>query len=296
MTYSVIIPHKDIPDLLQRCIDSIPQREDLEVIVVDDNSSADKVDFNNFPGHNRKNVKSIFTKEGKGAGYVRNVGLKQAKGEWMIFADADDYFDTNNLNILLDKDLSDYEVVAWLCMQIQPDKQDIYQKKHTVSVGRESLFLMKEPWRKMVRRSLIQQHNISFQEVSVSNDLFFSMQVASVCKSFLWHPEIIYNWVNRENSLSSKYQGKRLTTALDVCLHTNMFLRCIGKEQYYDRTAFYLLLLRRENRTKYLLYLIKIIAKFGFGYAYQMEKEILYQVVPKDNCVRRWYYDIKERI
>lgn len=36
--YSIIIPHHNIPDLLQRCLSSIPQRNDLQVIVIDDKS------------------------------------------------------------------------------------------------------------------------------------------------------------------------------------------------------------------------------------------------------------------
>ena len=54
--YSIIIPHKDIPDLLQRCLDSIPVRDDVEVIVVDDNSNTQKVDFGHFPGLERPNT------------------------------------------------------------------------------------------------------------------------------------------------------------------------------------------------------------------------------------------------
>ena len=38
INYSIIIPHKNIPNLLQRCLDSIPNREDVQIIVVDDNS------------------------------------------------------------------------------------------------------------------------------------------------------------------------------------------------------------------------------------------------------------------
>ena len=41
--YSIIIPHRNIPQLLQRCIDSIPSRDDLQIIIVDDNS--DDVDI-----------------------------------------------------------------------------------------------------------------------------------------------------------------------------------------------------------------------------------------------------------
>ena len=43
--FSLIIPHKNIPSLLQRCLDSIPVREDLEIIILDDNSDSDKIDF-----------------------------------------------------------------------------------------------------------------------------------------------------------------------------------------------------------------------------------------------------------
>jgi len=38
INYSIIIPHKNIPHLLVRCLDSIPQREDVQIIVADDNS------------------------------------------------------------------------------------------------------------------------------------------------------------------------------------------------------------------------------------------------------------------
>lgn len=46
--FTIIIPHKDIPDLLMRCLKSIPVSEDIQVIVVDDNSSeADVIFFKN---------------------------------------------------------------------------------------------------------------------------------------------------------------------------------------------------------------------------------------------------------
>ena len=64
INYSIIIPHKNIPNLLQRCLDSIPNREDVQIIVVDDNSDPNIVDFDKFPGLNRSNVEVIFTKEG----------------------------------------------------------------------------------------------------------------------------------------------------------------------------------------------------------------------------------------
>ena len=82
--YSIIIPHKNIPQLLQRCLDSIPFRGDVQVIVVDDNSDSSIVNFENFPGIKRPNIEVYLTKEGRGAGYARNVGLQHVKGKWIL--------------------------------------------------------------------------------------------------------------------------------------------------------------------------------------------------------------------
>ena len=87
INFSIIIPHRNIHTLLQRCIDSIPARDDVQIIIVDDNSDPNIVDFDNFPGKNNPQVEIYLTKEGKGAGYARNVGLDHAKGKWLLFAD-----------------------------------------------------------------------------------------------------------------------------------------------------------------------------------------------------------------
>ena len=43
-TYSVAIPHYNSPDLLQRMLNSIPERDDIQVIVVDDGSKEENVE------------------------------------------------------------------------------------------------------------------------------------------------------------------------------------------------------------------------------------------------------------
>ena len=68
INYTFIIPHKNIPNLLRRCLNSIPRRDDIQIIVVDDNSNSDIVDFEYFPGIGEPCVEIYFTREGKGAG------------------------------------------------------------------------------------------------------------------------------------------------------------------------------------------------------------------------------------
>ena len=91
-TFSIIIPHKGIPDLLMRCLRSIPVSADIQVIVVDDNSPDADTYLERYPELSRPNLEFIRTTKGGGAGYARNIGLDHAKGEWLLFADADDFY------------------------------------------------------------------------------------------------------------------------------------------------------------------------------------------------------------
>ena len=71
--YSIIIPHKDIPDLLNRLLRSIPQREDIEIFVVDDNSDPQiMASYKELEGINYR-----YTHESCGAGYARNIALRE---------------------------------------------------------------------------------------------------------------------------------------------------------------------------------------------------------------------------
>ena len=78
--YSIIIPHYNVPELLQRCLNSIPNLPSFQIIIVDDCSDGKIVDFRCFPGMERENVKCIFLKEKHGAGFARNLGLLAVNG------------------------------------------------------------------------------------------------------------------------------------------------------------------------------------------------------------------------
>ena len=117
--YSIIIPHYNNAHDLARCLASIPQRDDVQVIIVDDNSSPELVDFERFPGLGRKNTKVVFSKgeKGKGPGYARNLGMEKAEGRWIVFADSDDYF-LPGFSAALDEYRNDpHDVVFFKCLK-----------------------------------------------------------------------------------------------------------------------------------------------------------------------------------
>lgn len=232
--YTIIIPHKNIPNLLQRCLDSIPERNDLQIIVIDDNSDASKVDFNHFPGIERKNVEIYFTKEGKGAGYARNVGLKHAQGKWILFADADDYYEKKQLNIFLDesKDAT-CDIIYFNVLKIYSNgsmcpiqcRNNIYLNaiRTKKSWGIEGLrYNTWEPWTKMVRKSYIDKHQIVFQEISRRNDIAFGIKSNVLTNNFSIYDKIVYYYIQRSESISYRKETKQeFEDSVNICFAVN---------------------------------------------------------------------------
>ena len=137
INYSFIIPHKNCPELLQRCIDSIPERDDIQVIVVDDNSEEDKKP--DLRSHKNLQVILLDATRSKGAGRARNVGLDHAIGKWLVFADSDDFFVTN-LSELLDKYVNDSHDIIYfnVARGATMGKEDQQRRIYALGYGRQT--------------------------------------------------------------------------------------------------------------------------------------------------------------
>lgn len=210
--YSIIIPHKNTPELLQRCLDSIPIREDLEVIIIDDNSDKSIVNFTNFPGNGRPYTKIILNKSNKGAGHARNVGIENSKGEWILFADADDYFYTKNLNSLLDTLIpNQYDTVTFGADYIYLDGTHRllgYSDAKPIGIDiieSDDIYMLYTdfctPWIKMVRRKKIFNEKLRFEEIHWGNDMMFSTRLALTTKKYARVNLPIYSHERRNGSL-----------------------------------------------------------------------------------------------
>ena len=194
LNYSFIIPHHNSPHLLNRCLDSIPLREDIEVIVVDDNSDSDKM-----PQVTRPNVKLLYidAEHSKGAGRARNYALKEARGKWLVFADADDFYTPGFINILDKYKESNYDVVYYNIDSVDSEtllkaNRDQLLKNLICNYNgsKKSLDAIKykvhAPWDKMVMSSFVLKYDIYFEEVLKGNDTLFGFLVGFF---------VIFKWI-----------------------------------------------------------------------------------------------------
>jgi len=248
--YTIIIPHKNIPDLLIRCLDSIPEREDTQIIIIDDNSDSTVVDFNNFPGRDRINTEIIFSKEGKGAGYARNLGLSYIKeSKWISFIDADDFF-SENANGLMDKYvICDADIVFFALDTVFSDSLLPSNRK----VNRNNKFdkaietcdydilryKMYGPTTKFISFKLIKENNIKFDEVYVANDVMFTIKIGYFSKIILTDLNVLYIATEREGSLVKTINYESIKTRYYVSVNALRFLRNIEKTKYHPNLFSY---------------------------------------------------------
>lgn len=235
--YNIIIPHKNTPKLLKRCLDSIPQRDDLHIIVVDDNSDPNKVDFEHFPGLDRDDVEVIFTKEGKGAGYARNVGLDHADCEKILFSDSDDYFNYCLNEILDDYKEDDTDIIFFDRLNVDSqyytysNKRDWYGnrfKEYEENPQQGELKFRYEfdgPVCKLIRKSLIDKHNIRFEEVIIADDVYFSYMTGHYAESIKVDKRAIYTVTYSPKSIMFTWNSNKIKVRIGVCCRKVLFLK-----------------------------------------------------------------------
>lgn len=276
INYSIIIPHKNIPSLLQRCLDSIPQRDDIQIVIVDDNSSSEKVNFDDFPAKNRKNTEVYFTKEGKGAGYARNVGLKHAIGKWLLFADADDFFNEGFL-VHTDKYLdSDNDIIYWSINSVysetlEPADRGVYINEYIMKAAQGDInstdfvrYKFLYPSAKMIRKKLVDDNNIFFDEVPASNDTMFGVKVGSKAQKVAFDTFQLYCLTLRKNSLVTSYSYRNLKSRLNVSFVLYYYLKNIGKEKYAQSSIGHLLQIRHASYHKFVCDFFLVLKKLPF--------------------------------
>lgn len=257
-TYSIIIPHKDCPDLLSRCLDSIPSRDDIEVIVVDDNSN----DVNSIKQiesedkHSKKHF--IYTTEKKGAGFARNRGLEVASGKWLVFADADDFFTKGAFGIFDKYANSNYDIIYFKHTSVFSDTLKPCQRYNirdglidaciankTDDCEKRLRYKDVVPWSKMFRRSISVENGLLFDEVPASNDVMFVVNNAYHARQIFASNEIVYTLTYRDGSITRVANKENNMSRYRVSLRYNQFVKKVGHPEMRIRVFSHVMLALR---------------------------------------------------
>ncbi len=185
---SVITPVYNSSPYLEKLVQTaFDNKVDIEFIAIDDCSKDDSVEvLKNLS--QQYNLKIIENSENKGAGFCRNLGLKEAKGDYIIFFDSDDFFHIGALDDLVRAAIiSDADCIIGkynLCDQDGENIRDMhsgdirhwkdYNKGYHILKSDDInsiLNLINYPWVKLYKKELITNPYCAFSQTPVHNDI-----------------------------------------------------------------------------------------------------------------------------
>lgn len=268
--YSVIIPFRDCTDFLYIACSSIPNRDDIQIIVVDNAQNPIGADaIKNF-GKNK--IEYYISSPTKGAGCARNEGLKHAKGKFLLFLDADDYFTADAFSAF-DKELNnDFDIVYFNATSIvlktgmKGNRHFAIDSKIKKAInGNEDVlrYQFVNPVCKMVRRELVEKRGIQFQEVPASNDLMFSVKTGHYASKVKAVDKIVYVITVGEvgSSLTRTLSVRNEEARFHVMVDWYLFLKEIRRLDMSPRILGFILkgykLFGLKTGTNWLLYALK---------------------------------------
>ena len=236
--YSIVIPHYGMPDLLERCLQSIPQDNNYQVIVVDNKSNVSDDLLRLVPSLLHNNVTLVNLNDNLWAGHARNVGIEKAIGKWLLFADSDDFFSDNLDSCLSQFSNSDADVIYFnvngclsdnIKVTTNRNKKFAFDEFRLSGDERIFRFWYTEPWGKMIRKSLVDEYNIRFDETPVANDYLFSVKIGYYARNIEMDNTIIYWYCSRNNSITtSKKDIKKELQRVFAYARVQEFMQSVG--------------------------------------------------------------------
>ena len=233
---SIVVPVYNSEKYLKRCIDSILAQtyNDIEILLVDDGSN-DKSYFICQDYAMRDSRIRLFYKNHVGVSSARNQGVQESYGEWLLFADSDDWLEPVMCDVLLKsaQDNNADVVISNFYMHFHNSVKVYEEKSLDVSNGDYVLDVISSKWvslwNRLIRSSIV-KGKISFLEnVSYCEDFNFLVKVA--CESTkivkLSRPLYHYNRVN-EGSLIHSISVR---SALEECYSYDDLLNYLREKQ-----------------------------------------------------------------
>ena len=270
---SIIIPVYNVEKYLEKCLTSVVNQtlKDIEIICINDGSTDNSADILQKFGENDSRIKIIHQKNQK-QGAARNRGLDIAQGEFIAFADADDWIDEDYLEKMYNACIEN-EVNAAVCSHIREkqknsryiikieQKKIYYYTKNIVAVMNKYLNCTG----KIYRRECIQ--DLRFRENVYYEDAPYAIRAYDAVQSLITVPDTCYHYRSNPDSTIKckqdlKHQYDKIINDLAmVDWAENNNINSLKDWVIIKEHPFWGTIKRYKNKTEYYLYGIKVFSR-----------------------------------
>lgn len=264
MMFSVIVPIYNVQEYLEKCIESILEQsyKDFELLLIDDESTDQSAEICDAYAKKDNRIVVIHKTNG-GVSAARNTGIRNAKGNYVVFVDGDDFIDKDYLNAFVqyaEKGI-DYIQCGYkrvkkdgeiICIKPVRNRNEIMQNDENRYKEAVRVITMRnggwEVWRTAIRLDFLKGHSIDFIEgYNYGEDLVFSVKVALMAKQFVSFDYNGYSYVLRTGSMIDRSKNQiKLKEIEEQALSLKKWL-VNGSNQYAEQNFWLLYLLIMET-------------------------------------------------
>ena len=221
---SVIVPVYNTQNYLKECIDSVLNQsfKDFELICINDGSTDNSLNI--LKDYEIKDARvKVISQENRGLGASRNLGLKLAQGEYVLFLDSDDYLSLDALEKLHhhayvnDLDLVLFKIMNFNYKTRKESHTEYFDMKFLKEIVGDEIFnwtrvknrifdISVTATSKLFKRDLIS--DVEFPEGLLFEDNLFFTKVIFNAKSIYFYDEYFYYRRIRPDSITNSYHSK----------------------------------------------------------------------------------------
>ena len=228
--YSIIVPVYNAETTLNRCVDSILAQtyRNFELILVDDGSRDRSAEIIDQYASADPRVIAIHKLNG-GVSSARNAGLDRATGDYVAFIDADDYVDSDYLEVSL---AYDHDIIIYGTKTIRngasnyifPFKEDLgrsLEGEPSEMLNEDNICetFLRSPWCKFFKKFIINKYNLKFDtKINYAEDYLFNLQYLTLSRSICYLNYCGYTYVMPYNDKPYKVDVKQYIYYLNLAL------------------------------------------------------------------------------
>jgi glycosyltransferase involved in cell wall biosynthesis len=288
---SIIITVYNVEKYLNKCLDSVICQtfKDIEVLCIDDGSTDNSLNI--LREYEKKDGRiKVFTQKNSGLSTVRNIGLQNAKGEYVWFINAGDLIEANAMQIIYEKaKINNADMVIFAACSYDDKKKTFAETDHFDKDDKYILLLNMVPseysnriftfedarqwlldvplelWNRLYKREFLAKHNIKLHiDLQMSNDGFFNIECYLNGAKILILKEIVCNYclsieipvVSKLTTADCKYYDYSLKLAKKTNILIKQKYRKMDLAKYLiirdiDRICAHYKLLKGLNKIKF---------------------------------------------
>lgn len=219
---SVIIPVYGAEKYIERCARSLFEQtlDDIEYLFIDDCTPDKSVEIlkrvlEEYP-HRKSQVVIHRMEQNSGQAKVREWGMRNARGEYVIHCDSDDWVDVHMYEEMYNKAIEeDADVVV--CDFCSTDCENEQYSKGLISKERENVIVDVLLWRiagclwnKLVRRKEYTDHDLSYPTHNMGEDTALIVQILWNAKRISYLPKPLYYYYTNPTSITKDVTDEKI--------------------------------------------------------------------------------------